>query len=151
MLSSRSRYALRAMLYLAKQKPDQLVLVADVAKKAKIPKKFLELILLDLKKRGLLHSQRGKNGGYTLARPADQITFAEIIRITDGPLAPIACASVTAYRKCDDCEDEKTCAIRKVMRGVRDSMSAILDTVTLDDSLSGKAVLPVLKKGKVLL
>ena len=151
MLSSRSRYALRAMLYLAKQKPDELVLVADVAKKAKIPKKFLELILLDLKKRGLLHSQRGKNGGYTLARPADQITFAEIIRITDGPLAPIACASVTAYRKCDDCEDEKTCAIRKVMRGVRDSMSAILDTVTLADSLSGKALLPALKKGKVLL
>ena len=151
MLSSRSRYALRAMLYLAKQKPDELVLVADVAKKAKIPKKFLELILLDMKKRGLLHSQRGKNGGYTLARPADQITFAEIIRITDGPLAPIACASVTAYRKCDDCEDEKTCAIRKVMRGVRDSMSAILDTVTLADSLSGKALLPALKKGKVLL
>lgn len=151
MLSSRSRYALRAMLYLAKQKPNELVLVADVAKKAKIPKKFLELILLDLKKRGLLHSQRGKNGGYMLARPANQITFAEIIRITDGPLAPIACASVTAYRKCDDCDDEKTCAIRKVMRGVRDSMSAILDTVTLADGLSGKAVLPVLKKGKVLL
>lgn len=151
MLSSRSRYALRAMLYLAKQKPDQLVLVADVAKKAKIPKKFLELILLDLKKRGLLHSQRGKNGGYTLARAANQITFAEIIRITDGPLAPIACASVTAYRKCDDCDDEKTCAIRKVMRGVRDSMSAILDTVTLADGLSGKGVLPALKKGKVLL
>ena len=151
MLSSRSRYALRAMLYLAKQKPDELVLVADVAKKAKIPKKFLELILLDLKKRGLLHSQRGKNGGYTLARAANQITFAEIIRITDGPLAPIACASVTAYRKCDDCDDEKTCAIRKVMRGVRDSMSAILDTVTLADGLSGKGVLPALKKGKVLL
>ncbi len=139
------------MLYLARQKPNELVLVADVAKKAKIPKKFLELILLDLKKRGLLHSQRGKNGGYTLARAANQITFAEIIRITDGPLAPIACASVTAYRKCDDCEDEKTCAIRKVMRGVRDSMSAILDTVTLADSLSGKALLPALKKGKVLL
>ncbi len=151
MLSSRSRYALRAMLYLAKQKPDALVLVADVAKKAKIPKKFLELILLDLKKRGLLHSQRGKNGGYTLARPAGQITFGEIIRITDGPLAPIACASVTAYRRCDDCEDEKTCAIRKIMRGVRDAMSAILDTVTLADGLSGKALLPALKKGKVLL
>ncbi len=138
------------MLHLAKQKPDQLVLVADIANKAKIPKKFLELILLDMKKRGLLHSQRGKNGGYTLARPSDKITFAEIIRITDGPLAPIACASVTAYRKCEDCEDEKTCAIRKIMRGVRDSMSAILDTVTLADGLSGKAVLPGVKKGKIL-
>jgi Rrf2 family protein len=123
------------MMMLAAQSPDQLVLVADIAKSRKVPKKFLELILLDLKKRGLLHSQRGRNGGYCLARPANKITLGEIIRITDGPLAPIACASVTAYRKCDDCEDEKTCAIRRVMRGVRDSMSAILDKVTLADSL----------------
>src|SRR5262245_52016826 len=123
MLSSRSKYALRAMMMLASQSPDQLTLVADIAKSRKIPKKFLELILLDLKKRGLLHSQRGRSGGYQLARPANKITLGEIIRITDGPLAPIACASVTAYRKCDDCEDEKTCGIRRIMRGVRDSIS----------------------------
>lgn len=140
MLSQRSKYALRAMLMLAARKPDELVLSADIAKQRKVPQKFLELILLDLKKRGLLHSQRGKNGGYCLARPASKITFGEIIRITDGPLAPLACASLTAYRKCEDCEDEKTCAIRRIMRGVRDSMSAILDKVTLADAL---------KKGKL--
>jgi Rrf2 family protein len=134
MLSQRSKYALRAMTMLAARKPDELVLVSDIAKHRKVPKKFLELILLDLKKRGLLHSQRGKGGGYCLAKPANKITFGEIIRITDGPLAPLACASLTAYRKCEDCEDEKSCSIRRVMRGVRDSMSAILDKVTLADA-----------------
>ncbi len=123
------------MMMLADNKPDQLILVSDIAESRKIPKKFLELILLDLKKRGLLHSRRGKAGGYCLARPASKITFGEIIRITEGPLAPIACASLTAYRKCDDCDDEKTCALRKIMRGVRDSMSAILDKTSLADAL----------------
>src|SRR5262245_7062056 len=109
MLTQRSKYALRAMLMLATQKPDQLTLVADIAKKRKVPKKFLELILLDLKKHGLLFAQRGKNGGYRLARPASKITFGEIVRITDGPLAPLACASLSGYERCLDCEDEKTC------------------------------------------
>lgn len=124
------------MLMLAARPPDDLVLVADIAKHRKVPKKFLELILLDLKNQGLLRSRRGKNGGYGLARPPSEITFGEIIRITDGPLAPLACASLSGYRKCEDCEDEKACAIRKVMRGVRDSMSAILDKVTLGDALN---------------
>ena len=135
MLSQRSKYALRAMTMLAAQKPGELILVADIAKKRKVPKKFLELILLDLKRRGLLHSRRGKNGGYCLAKPAQKITFGEIIRITDGPLAPLACASLTAYRRCDDCEDEKACAIRRIMRSVRDASSAILDKATLADAL----------------
>ena len=93
MLSQRSKYALRAMTMLAASKPGDLVLVADIARQRKVPRKFLELILLDLKKRGLLHAKRGKNGGYCLARPANKITFGEIVRITDGPLAPLACAS----------------------------------------------------------
>ncbi len=136
MLSQRSKYALRAMTMLAAQTPGQLVLAADIAKQRKVPRKFLELILLDLKKHGLLHAKRGKNGGYCLARPAKKITFGEIVRITDGPLAPLACASLTAYRKCEDCEDEKSCAIRKIMRCVRDASSAILDKSTLADAVS---------------
>jgi len=123
------------MLMLAARKPEELVLVSDIAKQRKVPKKFLELILLDLKNQGLLLSRRGKNGGYGLAKPANKITFGEIIRITDGPLAPLACASLTGYQKCKDCEDEKACAIRKVMRGVRDSMSGILDKTTLAEAL----------------
>src|SRR4051812_11778734 len=135
MLSQKSKYALRAMLMLAQQRPGEMVLAADIAKKRKVPRKFLELILLDLKKRGLLHAKRGKNGGYCLARPSNKITFGEIVRITDGPLAPLACASLTAYRKCDDCEDERSCSIRRVMRSVRDASAAILDKQTLADAL----------------
>lgn len=138
MLSQRSKYALRAMTMLAVSKPGDLVLVADIAKQRKVPRKFLELILLDLKKRGLLHAKRGKNGGYCLARPPNKITFGEIVRITDGPLAPLACASLTAYRKCDDCEDEKLCGIRRIMRSVRDASAAILDKQTLADAILKK-------------
>lgn len=96
-----------------------------------MPRKFLELILLDLKRHGLLRSQRGRNGGYALARPASAITFGEIIRITDGPLAPIPCASLSGYQRCADCADEESCAIRKVMLSVRDAISEILDRTTL--------------------
>jgi Rrf2 family protein len=135
MLSQRSKYALRAMTMLAAQPQGKLILMADIARQRKVPKKFLELILLDLKRHGLLHSRRGKSGGYSLARPAGKITFGEIIRITDGPLAPLACASLTAYRKCDDCEDERSCAIRRVLRSVRDATAAILDKTTLADAV----------------
>ena len=135
MLSQRSKYALRAMTMLAAQPQGKLILMADIARQRKVPKKFLELILLDLKRHGLLHSRRGKSGGYSLAKPAGKITFGEIIRITDGPLAPLACASLTAYRKCDDCEDERSCAIRRVLRSVRDATAAILDKTTLADAV----------------
>ena len=133
MLTQRTKYALRAMLLLAAQPKGGLMLVGDIADTRKIPRKFLEQILLELKSHGLLTSVRGKHGGYKLGRPAEKITYGEIIRITDGALAPIACASLAFYRKCDDCEDEKVCAIRKTMRAVRDSMAEILDTVTLAD------------------
>jgi Rrf2 family protein len=123
------------MTMLAAQKPGELILVADIAKSRKVPKKFLELILLDLKRRGLLYARRGKSGGYCLARPANKITFGEIVRITDGPLAPLACASITAYRRCDDCEDEKACAIRRIMRSVRYATAEVLDNATLADAL----------------
>src|SRR5262249_20683132 len=99
MLTQRSKYALRAMLMLAAQPPDKLLLMSEIAATRKVPRKFLEQILLDLKLNGLLESQRGKNGGYRLARPANRITFGEVIRITDGPLALIACASLTGYRQ----------------------------------------------------
>jgi len=122
------------MSILAARPSDDLVLVSDIAEQRKVPKKFLELILLNLKNQGLLRSRRGKNGGYGRARPANEITFGAIIRTTDGPLAPLACASLSGYCKCDDCEGEQACAIRKVMRGVRDSMSAIFDKVTLADA-----------------
>ena len=138
MLTQRSEYALRAMLMLATLPPEGRLMVREIAAARKVPRKFLEQILLDLKQRGLLVSQRGKTGGYRLAKPANRVTFGEIIRITDGPLALIACASLTGYERCDDCEDEKACAIRKTMRSVRDVTAGILDTVTLADALQAE-------------
>jgi len=135
MLSQKSKYALRALLILARAEDDGLVLIADIAKRGRIPKKFLEQILLTLKNLGLLQSKKGRGGGYSLGRPADEITFGSVIRALDGPLAPIPCVSLTAHRKCDDCEDEATCEIRKVMWGVREETARILDGTTLADAL----------------
>ncbi len=136
MLSQKSKYALRALLILARDESDGLVLISDIAKRGHIPKKFLEQILLTLKNLGILQSKKGRGGGYSLGRPAEKITFGSVIRALDGPLAPIPCVSLTAHRKCDDCEDEKTCEIRKVMWGVREETARILDGTTLADALS---------------
>ncbi|MCU0895261.1 MAG: Rrf2 family transcriptional regulator [Rhodospirillales bacterium] len=136
MITQRSKYALRALLMLAQQPDGQLVLISEIAERENVPKKFLELILLELKRHGLLRSQRGRNGGYGLAKAANTITFGEIIRITDGPLAPIPCASLSGYQRCTDCADESSCAIRMVMRRVRDAMSEVLDRTTLADGLA---------------
>lgn len=138
MLSQKAKYALRALLMLAEASGDELVLIQEVADRQNVPKKFLELILVELKRHGFAHSQRGRSGGYCLARPADTITFGQVIRAMDGPIAPLPCASITGYRKCADCGDERTCAIRKVMRTVRDAMSEILDRTTLADALGGR-------------
>jgi Rrf2 family protein len=137
-LSQKAKYALRALLMLSQQTPGDLILVADIAEQERVPRKFLELILLELKKHGILHSQRGKGGGYRLARPPSQITFGQIIRVMDGPLAPLPCASVTGYRRCADCSEDRVCTIQKVMRRVRDAMAEILDRTTLADALGGR-------------
>nr|AMK59491.1 BadM/Rrf2 family transcriptional regulator [uncultured bacterium UPO67part2] len=139
MLSQKAKYALKAMLALAEQKNGDLLQAGDIAERQNVPRKFLELILLDLRKHGLVHSHRGKHGGYALAKPADTITFGQVIRIMDGPLAPIPCASLTGYRRCVDCADEKACAIRRAMREVRDAAAGILDHLTLEQACQGSA------------
>lgn len=136
MLTKKSKYALKALLYLAKT--DELVQIAELSEKENIPQKFLENILLELRKHGLLYSKRGKEGGYKLGKDPAEITFGQIIRILDGPLAPIACVSQIAYRRCDECEDEKTCSIRKIMKMVRDETANILDGTTLKDAVKTK-------------
>jgi Rrf2 family protein len=135
MLSQKARYALRALFLLAKRPQGTSVTIAEIASEARVPRKFLEQILLELRKRGMLHSVRGKHGGYTLGRPPDKISFAEVIRAIDGPLALSPCVSVTAYRRCDDCVDEATCTLRKVLLAVRDSTAHILETRTLGDDI----------------
>jgi Rrf2 family protein len=136
MLSQKAKYALKAMFLLASKPEGELTLIAEIAEREQAPKKFLELILLDLKRHGLVYSQRGRNGGYALAKAADRITVGQIIRIMDGPLAPLPCASLTGYRRCDDCGDETTCAVRHIMRKVREGIAAVVDTTTLRDAVA---------------
>jgi Rrf2 family protein len=131
MLSNKAKYGLKAMVYLARHEGQGPVLIADIAEAERIPRKFLDAILLEMKNTGLLSSKKGKGGGYTLARPAARIMVGDIVRVLDGPLAPVPCVSRTAYRRCDDCPDESACAIRAVMQDVRDAIAAILDNTTL--------------------
>jgi len=135
MLSMKAKYALRAMMVLARNER-KLMQTKAIAKSADVPHKFLEAILADLKNHGVVSSKRGMMGGYQLSRPADLITIGDIIRIMDGPLAPIRCASVTAYQTCEDCPDEARCAIRDVMVDVRIAISAVLDQRTVADLLN---------------
>ena len=136
MLSQKARYALHALIVLANHGGGEPVMIADIAEQAAVPRKFLEQILLGLKKRGIVQSMRGRAGGYRLGRPAKEITFADIIRETDGPLALSPCVSVTAYHRCPDCRDEATCAIRKVLLAARDATAQVLESRTLAQALS---------------
>lgn len=136
MLTVKAKYALKAMIDLAQQEPAETgrlrpVFIGDIAQRQDIPRRFLENILVELKRAGLVASTRGKHGGYALARKAEDISFAEIIRVSDGPLALAPCASRTAYKRCDDCADEATCALREILIQVRDSTAAILERTTL--------------------
>jgi Rrf2 family protein len=135
MLTKKTKYALQALLSLARDYGRGPILISEIAENERIPKKFLELILLDLKNSGILQSKKGKGGGYFLGRPPELITFGQVIRQLDGPLAPLPCVSQTAYHKCDECKDERTCGIRVIMKDVRDSTAKILDTTTLADAL----------------
>lgn len=134
MLTSKAKYALRAMIDLAgeaRNGPRRVCFIGDIASRQDIPRRFLENILLELRKHGLVTSHRGKSGGYALARRADLITFADVIRAIDGPLALTPCTSLTAYQRCDDCVDEALCAIRQAMLSVREATAGVLEGITL--------------------
>ena len=138
MLSQRARYALKSLLNLARQ-PDGINQVRALAGEEHIPRRFLEVIMADLRKAGLVESTRGKTGGYRLSRPASLISFADIIRVTDGPIALVPCVSRNFYARCADCDDERTCALRQVMSIARAQMSDVLDRTTLADAVAGTA------------
>lgn len=131
MLTKKAKYGLKAMLHLARLEFGQSVFVATIAETNAIPKKFLDTILGELRTAGMLSSKKGRNGGYVLARRPERITIGEILRVLDGPLAPIACASRTNYVPCDDCETVEACEIRIVMLDVREALAGILDHTTL--------------------
>ncbi len=134
-LSKRGEYGLRAMIFLAEPDSDgrpAMIQIKEISKRERIPTKFLEQILLALKNAGLLHSKMGAGGGYYLAKPAREITLGQIIRVLDGPIAPIKCVSQIAYEPCE-CPDEATCGLRMVMFDVRAAMSNILDQTSLEE------------------
>jgi Rrf2 family protein len=135
MLSHKTKYALKALFVMSEDYGGGPLLISEIAERGNIPKRFLELILLELKNHGVLRSKKGKGGGYVLSRPPDEISVGHVIRMLEGPLAPLPCASKTAYERCEDCADERTCGIRLLMKEVRDRTAAILDTASLADML----------------
>jgi Rrf2 family protein len=135
MISKKTKYALKALYHLAGQPDSQPVLIADLAKAGNIPKKFLEFILLSLRKGGILQSRIGKGGGYYLASAPSKVTLGSVVRILDGDLAPVQCLSETNYARCDECDDEATCGIRLVMVDVNKALAQVLDNLTLADMI----------------
>ena len=133
MLSRRTKYGLKALLALAREDGGGPVLVSELAEREGIPRKFLEAILLDLNRHGLVQSKKGKGGGYSLRLGPSQITFGDAVRALEGPLALVPCVSQTAYERCVDCPDEAMCGVRLAMGEVRDATARILDNTSLAD------------------
>jgi Rrf2 family protein len=134
MLSQKTRYALKALLELAALPAGATLSSAAISARRTIPVKFLEAILAELKRGGLVRGQRGRSGGYQLAQSTQIVSFGTVVRLMEGPLALLPCVSVTQYHRCPDCADDRTCELRKIFREVRNSSAAILDSWTLADA-----------------
>ncbi len=134
MLSQKTRYALKAMLELAALPAGATLSSAAISARRAVPVKFLESILVELRRGGLINVRRGRGGGYQLARRAEEISFGSVVRLVEGPLALLPCASVTQYRRCADCSRARTCELQKLFRVLRDNTGAILDGWTLADA-----------------
>lgn len=136
MLTQKAKYAIKALVYLAER--GKLTKTQEIAEQARIPKKFLEAILLELKSHSIVASQQGAAGGYFLLRPAAQISLADVYRLFEGPVALVPCASEKFYQPCADCADEKTCVIRKAMIRVRERTLKALDCITIQKMVAGE-------------
>ncbi|UJH68255.1 Rrf2 family transcriptional regulator [Allomuricauda sp. SCSIO 65647] len=133
MLSKKTKYGLKALTYLASQKKKEPVQIAEIAKHENISQKFLESILLTLRRNGFLGSKKGKGGGYYLIKEPEEIPMTSVMRVLEGPIAMVPCVSLNFYEKCDDCPDEKTCSVYKLMLQVRDANLAVYRNTTLAD------------------
>lgn len=148
-LSQKTKYALRALQHLATAPATGPVLIATMAEKEGIPRKFLELILLELKRAGLLNSKKGKGGGYSLRKTPAQISLGQVIRLFDGPLALLPCVSENAYQPCDECPDEAVCGTRSFFKEVRDATANILDQTSIADVLKRQSILEASRRAQV--
>lgn len=133
MLSKKTKYAIKALVALAKSERGVPVLISRLAEEEKIPKKFLELILLELRNAGVLHSKKGAGGGYYMAKDPAEVKLVQILRVTDGPIALLPCVSLNFYERCEECKDEVTCGIRNVFIDVRDAALKILTETSIAD------------------
>ena len=131
MISKKTKYAINALVHLAKLWEQGPTLIGDIAKAENIPQKFLEAILLDLKKAGILASKKGKGGGYYLLKSPDDVSMADVVRLVDGPIALLPCTTHRYYQRCEECKDEETCGIRSVFLEVRNHTVKLLKGATL--------------------
>lgn len=136
MLSRKTKYGLKALTYIARQKKNTRVLIQDISEAEDISRKFLESILLSLRKAGFLGSKKGKGGGYYLIKEPKEIKMAAVIRVLEGPIAMLPCVSLNFYEKCNDCPDEEKCTVHGLMEEVRDSTLHVLENKTLEDILT---------------
>ncbi|KPF45190.1 RrF2 family transcriptional regulator [Rhizobium sp. G187] len=142
MLTKKGKYGLKALVDLARLGQGETAFVTEIAIRNNIPKKFLDTILLELRNTGILRSKKGPNGGYSLSKPPTEIMIGQVIRTLDGPLAPIRCASRTAFETCDDCKEPETCQVRISMTEVRDAIATILDNMTLAEFVAKDQAAP---------
>jgi Rrf2 family protein len=144
MISKKTKYAINALVYLAKRREDGPVLISEISDSEHIPQKFLEAILLELKKSGILASKKGKGGGYYLLKSPIEVNLAEIMRLIDGPIALLPCVTHKFYQRCDECRDEETCGIRDIFLEVRNKTVELLKDATLQSIIDRESKLSLL-------
>lgn len=145
MLSLKTKYAIKALIVLGEERErgGSSLRIEEIAERGSTPKRFLEHILIDLRNGGYISSRRGRDGGYFLIKEPRSVAVGEVLRLVDGPIAPLPCLSRRAYRRCDDCRDEETCRIRKVFGGLFAGYLLMLESLTLADLMADDSVLPV--------
>lgn len=137
MITQKTKYALKSLMALGALEPGEALTIEEVSRRSGAPKRFLEHILLELRKVGYLGAKRGRAGGYFLIRDPDRISLGEVLQFVDGPIAPLPCLSRRAYRRCDDCADETSCQLRKVFGDLFYSYLILIESLTLRDLLEG--------------
>jgi Rrf2 family protein len=136
MLSKKTKYGLKALAFLASQKNKQPVQIAEISRQENISQKFLESILLSLRKTGFLGSKKGKGGGYYLIKDPKEVLMTDVMRVLEGPISMVPCVSLNFYEKCEDCPDEKVCSVNKLMLKVRDANLSVYRNNTLADLIN---------------
>ncbi len=148
MLSKKSKYAIKALVALGKIYGQNPVQISRIAEEEKIPKKFLEQILLEMRNSGLLYSKKGAGGGYALSKNPKEINLVQVMRLTGGPIAQLPCVSLNFYQKCEECKDEETCGIRDTFMIVRDATLKVLLETTIADLIEKERNLDLLSEAK---